>query len=64
MVKQFKPNSKFKEHPMGWIIGLTCLAAWLNHVFTCFSEGLWGFLLAGAIMFPLGILHGMWLWVN
>ena len=47
---------------MGWIIGLTCFFAWLNHVFTCFSEGLWGFLLAGAIFFPLGILHGMWLW--
>ena len=28
---------------MGWIIGLTCLAAWFNHIFTCFSEGLWGF---------------------
>jgi hypothetical protein len=28
---------------MGWIIGLTCFAAWLNHVFTCFSEGLWGY---------------------
>lgn len=47
---------------MGWIIGLTCLAAWLNHVFTCFAEGLWGFLLAGAVFFPLGILHGGWLW--
>jgi hypothetical protein len=47
---------------MGWIIGLTCLAAWLNHVFTCFNEGLWGFLLAGALLVPLGILHGAWLW--
>jgi hypothetical protein len=49
---------------MGWIIGLTCLAAWLNHVFTCFSEGTWGILLAGAFFFPLGILHGIWLWFN
>jgi hypothetical protein len=47
---------------IGGIIGFTCICAWLNHVFTCFSEGLWGFLLAGAIFFPLGILHGMWLW--
>jgi hypothetical protein len=46
----------------GWSIGLTCFVAWLNHVFTCFSEGLWGFLLAGALLVPLGILHGMWLW--
>ena len=49
---------------MGWIIGLTCLAAWLNHVFTCFNEGTWGILLAGALLFPIGILHGMWLWFN
>ena len=47
---------------IGGIIGFTCICAWLNHVFTCFSEGLWGFLLAGAIFFPVGILHGMWLW--
>ena len=47
---------------IGGIIGFTCLCAWLNHVFTCFSEGLWGFLLAGALLVPLGILHGAWLW--
>jgi hypothetical protein len=23
---------------------------------------LWGFLLAGAIMFPIGIFHGFYLW--
>ena len=48
---------------MGWaIVALLCFAAWLNHVFTCFSEGLWGFLLAGALLVPLGSLHGAWLW--
>jgi len=51
---------------MNWgaFIGLTCFIAWLTHVFTCFSQSLWGFLLAGAIMFPLGILHGFYLWVT
>ena len=46
----------------GSLIGLTCFFAWLNHIFTCFSDGLWGFLIAGALFFPVGILHGMWLW--
>jgi hypothetical protein len=41
---------------------VTSVAAWLNHVFTCFSEGLWGFLIAGALLFPIGILHGIYLW--
>ena len=47
---------------MGYAFGLACLAAWLTHVFTCFAQGLWGFLLAGALVFPIGILHGFYLW--
>jgi hypothetical protein len=46
----------------GWTLMIVALVAWFNHIFTCFSEGLWGFLVAGAIMFPIGILHGVWLW--
>lgn len=41
---------------------LICLSGWLTHIFTCFSEGLWGFLIVGAIAFPIGVLHGIWLW--
>jgi len=47
---------------MAWIIGLVVFAAWLTHIFTCFAEGLWGFLIAGALLFPIGILHGFYLW--
>lgn len=49
---------------MGNIIFFACGAAWLTHVFTCFSQSLWGFLIAGAFMFPIGILHGFYLWVK
>jgi len=45
-----------------WVIGLTCFFAWLNHIFTSFADGLWGFLIAGALFFPIGILHGWYLW--
>lgn len=37
-------------------------SAWLTHIITCFNEGLWGFLIAGAIVVPIGILHGIYLW--
>lgn len=47
---------------MGWIIGITCLLAWLTHIFTCFAQGMWILLLSGAIFFPIGILHGIYLW--
>ena len=47
---------------MGWLIGAIFLFAWFTHIFTCFAQGLWGFLIAGAIMFPIGIFHGIYLW--
>ena len=47
-----------------WVTGMLCFFAWLTHIFTCFSAGLWGFLIAGALFFPIGILHGVYLWLN
>lgn len=38
------------------------LAAWLTHVFTCFNNAWWGYLIAGAIFFPVAILHGVYIW--
>jgi hypothetical protein len=43
-------------------LGLASVAAWFTHIFTCFADGLWGFLLAGAVFFPIGVLHGFYLW--
>lgn len=37
-------------------------AAWLTHVVTCLVEGRWGFLIAGAIAFPIAIIHGIMIW--
>tara|TARA_R110000744_G_scaffold57129_3_gene120265 strand:+ start:452 stop:613 length:162 start_codon:yes stop_codon:yes gene_type:complete len=42
---------------MAWII-----AAWFTHVLYCFAVGAWGFLIAGAILFPIAWVHGTWLW--
>lgn len=44
------------------LIAWVPVVAWCNHVLTCFQEEMWGFLIAGALFFPIGILHGMWLW--
>jgi len=70
-----RPNQEPQGHPaaqwrfcegvtMYQIIGLLCFFAWLTHVFTCFAQGLWGFLIAGALLFPIGILHGIYLWLK
>ena len=47
---------------MGYLFVIACFIAWLTHIFTCFEQGLWGLLVAGAIFFPIGILHGFYLW--
>lgn len=41
---------------------LAVLAAWLMHVIVCLGDGSWGFLIAGAIFFPIGIIHGVGVW--
>ena len=48
----------------GLIIVLTSAAAWLTHLFVFFSDDRWGFLIAGAIMFPIAIVHGIGIWLG
>lgn len=54
------------EDLMSGIVGLGIvlwvIAAWLTHVFICLAAGSWGFLVAGAILFPIAIVHGTGIW--
>ena len=38
------------------------IAAWVTHVVSCFIAATWGFLIAGALMFPIAIVHGIYIW--
>lgn len=38
------------------------IGAWLTHVIVCISTSKWVFLLAGAIFFPIGWIHGTGIW--
>jgi hypothetical protein len=49
---------------IGIIIALASFGGWLTHLFVCFSQGLWGFLIAGAIFFPVGVIHGWGVWAG
>lgn len=46
------------------VLGLTGLAAWLTHVVNCIQNGEWLFLIAGAIAAPVGIVHGVGIWLG
>jgi hypothetical protein len=36
--------------------------AWFTHVIVCLKTASWGFLLAGALFFPVGCVHGTGIW--
>ncbi|WP_085696307.1 hypothetical protein [Pseudomonas sp. B26(2017)] len=39
-----------------------CVLAWITHVAVCFKSASWGFLIAGALFFPVAIVHGTGIW--
>ena len=41
---------------------LLLIAGWLTHVIVTIQTANWILLLAGAILFPIGIIHGWGLW--
>jgi hypothetical protein len=41
---------------------LVCAAAWITHIVECLQEGEWGFLIAGALVFPIAVIHGIGVW--
>ena len=38
--------------------------AWFQHLYTCFTDERWGFLIAGAIFFPIAVIHGVGIWLG
>jgi len=40
-----------------WIIG-----SWLTHVIVCLQTAKWGFLIAGALIVPIAVIHGTGVW--
>lgn len=38
--------------------------AWFTHVVVCIKSSSWLFLLAGAIFFPVGCVHGTGVWLG
>ena len=44
---------------MIWVV-----ASWFTHIITCLDDEKWGFLIAGALFFPVGIIHGTGIWLG
>lgn len=50
------------ESEIAIMIFIAFFAAWITHIITCFSDDRWGFLIAGALFFPVAIIHGVGIW--
>lgn len=50
------------DNAFGLLIFAWVAGAWLTHVITCISTAKWVFLLAGAVFFPIGCVHGTGIW--
>ncbi len=40
------------------------IAAWLTHIIACLQNNEWGFLIAGALFFPIAMIHGFGVWIG
>jgi hypothetical protein len=46
----------------GGIFVFWMLGSWMTHVIACIQAGEWLFLIAGALFFPIAIIHGTGVW--
>jgi hypothetical protein len=44
------------------ILGIWLFAAWITHIVVCLKTAAWGFLIAGALVFPIAWIHGTGIW--
>ena len=44
------------------LMALSAIPAWLTHVVHCIQNSEWLFMVAGAIMAPVAVIHGYGLW--
>lgn len=47
---------------MQLVLFIWAVSAWFTHIIVCLQDGSWGFLVAGALFFPIAIIHGTSLW--
>jgi hypothetical protein len=53
---------------MGNLIGIAFygafIVAWITHVVVCIQNAAWALLVIGALMFPIGVIHGFMIWLG
>ena len=47
---------------LAWALIILLPSAWITHVIHCLMLGKYLLLIAGAFVFPVGIIHGVGIW--
>lgn len=53
---------KFIGFLFAMVLVFSVPAAWVTHLYRCFTEEQWGFLIGGALVFPVAVVHGIGIW--
>lgn len=59
-----QPDAKTVVILVALLVSMTSLAAWITHVVVTVKAGAWAFLIAGAIAFPVAVVHGIGIWLG
>jgi len=54
--------SNTSQTVLGLIIVVWMVTSWLTHIVVCLADQAWGFLIAGALLFPIAWIHGTGVW--
>ncbi len=49
---------------IGVILPFVAIAAWITHVIVCIKASAWILLLFGCIVAPVGVIHGVGVWLG
>jgi hypothetical protein len=61
---KYQKGESFVEVLFYLAFGGALFAAWITHLVICFQGNRWGFLIAGALFFPVAIVHGVGIWFS
>lgn len=46
------------------LVSLVGMAAWVTHVVICIQAQAWILLVIGVVFFPVGVIHGIMIWLG
>jgi len=59
---ELKLRGFWKMKIFGFSVAFMFIAAWITHIITCLVQAKYLLLIAGALIAPVGVIHGIGIW--